>query len=289
MKKPKVNTMNELSAAIGVSRPTLSRYFQNPDSVSRSSAKRIRLGLDSFDYVPNFFFTRLNRKSTGLIGVIIPHLNDPFFTSLLDVIELAAMEAGFTIMSQGSHGDPAIEARAIERLLSMNADGVLVAPLGAISKIEAFERLSRNAPFVFVDSRLPETMTGADFVGTNNDQSIGIMVKYLCRTGMAPALLGMPPLNSNSLEREEAYLSQMQRLGHEPVIIDGSGVDASWHFEEYALEVMDSYFSRGQYADSTILCANDRLAFGALRAANNHGLFPKQTRIEGFTSHCRTR
>ena len=273
VKKSKINTMSELSKAIGVSRPTLSRFFQDPESVSPASRKRINQALERVDYVPNFFFTRLNRKSTGLIGVIIPHLNDPFFTSLLDVIELEAMKVGFTIITQGSHGDQEVEARASEKLLSMNPDGVLVAPLGAEGSDGALERLSANIPLVFVDSRLPGRMLDVDFVGTNNRQSIGVMVEYLCRTGVPPVFLGMPRVNSNSLEREESYRIKMQELGHAPVVVDPCGVEPTWEFEAYALQVMEEHFGRGRYANATILCANDRLAFGVLRAANNHGLF----------------
>lgn len=273
MKKAKINTMKELSVAIGVSRPTLSRFFQDPDTVSAASRKKIQQALETVDYVPNFFFTRLNRKSTGVIGVILPHFNDAFFTSLLDVIELEAMRAGFTIITQGSHGDAEIEARAAERVHSMKPDGVLVAPLGAGESVVAFARLAQGVPLVFVDSRPAVSMAKADFVGTDNAQSIGVIVDYLCRTGKPPALLRMPKLNSNSFEREVAYVSKMEELEHEPLLIDSVGVAPNWRFEEYGYEVMGAHFSRGRFCDSTILCANDRLAFGALRAANDLGLF----------------
>lgn len=290
-KKPKINTMEELSAAIGVSRPTLSRYFQKPDSVRGSTAAKIRAGLERVDYVPNFFATRMNRKTTGLIGVIIPHLEDLFLASLLEVIEVAAMEADFTVITQSSHGDPAIEARAVEKLLSMSADGVIVAPLGAKSNIDALAKLNASLPFVFVDSRLPDAMPEVDFVGTDNRQSIGIITEYLCRTGDAPAFLGMPRLNSNSLEREVAYIARMEAMGRAPAIISAPVTVDGWNFEAYAFEVMDDLFSRGQYDDSTILCANDRLAIGALCAANRHGLFPRSRdgrasiRIAGHDDH----
>lgn len=266
--------MKELSTAIGVSRPTLSRFFQDPDTVSAASRKKIEQALEAVDYVPNFFFTRLNRKSSGVIGVILPHFNDPFFTSLLDVIEIEAIKAGFTIIVQGSHGDPDIEARAAEKVLSMSPDGVLVAPLGAQESVNALERVGRNVPLVFVDSRPSGHMADINFVGTNNSQSIDVIVRYLCRTGSPPALLGMPKLNSNSHEREAAYLRAMTELGHEPQIIGTGNVAPDWHFETYGFNVMEAHFSQGRLCDGTILCANDRLAFGALRAANNHGLFP---------------
>ena len=55
MTKPRINTMEELSVAIGVSRPTLSRYFQDPTRVKEKTVKRIEAGLAQVEYIPNFF------------------------------------------------------------------------------------------------------------------------------------------------------------------------------------------------------------------------------------------
>jgi len=81
--KPRIRTMTELSSAIGISRPTLSKFFQDADSVRGSTRERIEDALDTVDYVPNFFATKMNRDSTRIIGVIVPYLNDLFFTSLI--------------------------------------------------------------------------------------------------------------------------------------------------------------------------------------------------------------
>ena len=288
--KPKINTMEQLSEAIGVSRPTLSRYFQDPQSVRGTTAAKIRQGLDRVDYVPNFFATRLNRKSSGLIGVILPHLNDLFYTNLLEAIERAACEADFTVITQSSHGNAELEAVAIEKLMSMNAEGVIVAPLGETGAVGALARLGTSLPLVFVDSRLPNAMPETDFVGTDNRQSIGVMVEYLCRTGAPPVYLGMPRVNSNSQERERAYRDRMADLGAMAEVIDNAAGREGWAFEAFAHDVMDRHFGRGLYCDATILCANDRLGIGALRAAMRHGLFrPGETRppirIAGHDDH----
>ena len=68
--RPKIRTMEELSEAIGVSRPTLSRYFQDAARLRASTRQRIEAGLARVDYVPNFFAINMNRKQTRLIGVI---------------------------------------------------------------------------------------------------------------------------------------------------------------------------------------------------------------------------
>ncbi|MEM5521792.1 LacI family DNA-binding transcriptional regulator [Sulfitobacter sp. AS59] len=281
MAKPEIHTMEELSAAIGVSRPTLSRYFQDPTKVSKSSVERIRRGLEQVEYIPNFFATRMNRKTTGMIGVIIPYLNDLFFTRLLESIERAAMRAGYTVITQCSHSDPEIEARAAETFLSMNVDGAVVAPLGNHSDLNVYERLNSRLPFVLMDSR-PARLSGVDFVGTDHVQSTGLITEYLTRVGGPPVFLAMPRVNFNALEREMAYTSKMEELGLEPTIIGMESLNAEGHFEAHGLAVLDHYFSKGDFINASILCANDRVAIGALRAAAQHGLEPGTLRRGGL-------
>lgn len=281
MVKPKINTMEQLSEAIGVSRPTLSRYFQSPTSVRGKTAERIRLGLERVEYVPNFFATRMNRKTSGIIGVIIPYLNDLFFTKLLEAIEIAAMEAGFTVITQCSHSDPAIEARAVETLISMSVDGALVAPLGNQSDPNMYKRLGTHLPFVLVDSR-PKTMSNIDYIGTDHFQSTGIITEYLCRVGQPPIFLAMPRVNFNAVERENAYIEKMKVLGHPPLIIGTEMIDSRWLFEAHGEAVLDAFFSRGEYTDRSFLCVNDRVAIGAVRAAARHGLVPGRAKTGGL-------
>lgn len=283
--------MEKLSATIGISRPTLSKFFQNADSVRSSTRARIEEGLAGVDYVPNFFATKMNRLSTRLIGVIVPYLSDLFFTSLIQSIEESALQCGYTIVIQNAHGDPELEAKAFQNLMSMSADGVIVAPIGQGSSLQTIRRVMQELPVVFVDSRLPTGFDDIDFVGTNNQQSISLMVEYLCRSGDAPVFLGMPRINSNSLEREQAYVKSAEDLGFTPEIIPVDKADSVWNFEAFAYHTMDEYFSRGEYIDSTILCANDRLAIGVVSAANRHHLLPGSNhgaarfRVAGHDDH----
>jgi len=146
--------MKELSEAIGISRPTLSRYFQNPKSVRASTSKRIEERLAEVDYVYNFIATRQNRKASGLIGVIIPHYSDLFFTTLLEFIEQAARETGYTIITQSSDGDAQLEAEAVSKLRSMNVDGAIIAPLGKESFDESFVAASSDFPIVCAEQAM---------------------------------------------------------------------------------------------------------------------------------------
>lgn len=289
--KRRISTMKELSETIGISRPTLSRYFQDPSTVRPATSKKIRERLAEVDYVYNFIATRQNRKSTGLIGVVIPHYNDLFFTSLLEAIERSAREAGYAVITQSSDGHAEGEMRAVARLRSMSADGAIIAPLGLESSNETFQLAHLDFPIVFADSKPFKGIAGADFVGTDNGQSIGAIVDYLCRTGDAPVFLPMPSLNSNASAREASYGRKMRALGHAPRVIDISGAPGTWEFEAFGMLIMDALFSRQEHTEDTILCANDRIAIGVIRAANKHGLFARggerarRLRVAGHDDH----
>ncbi|MEW7006594.1 LacI family DNA-binding transcriptional regulator [Lentilitoribacter sp. EG35] len=271
--KKRINTMEQLSAEIGVSRATLSKYFQDPSLVRKSTSKKIADLLDTVDYIPNFFARNMNRKQTGLFGVVLPHLNDLFYMTLLREIERRAEELDFSVLIQNSHGDPEKEVRAIKNLRSMNAEGVIVAPIGAEENTPSFKRISSDLPLVFVDAKCPGLEKDFSFVGTDNSQSMKLMVDYLRRSGTPPKYLTMPPVNSNSREREQAYRSRMNEVGLTPEVIRTSSEEPVWDFESHGYEIVRDLLDRGLSKDATILCANDRLAMGALRAANEAGLF----------------
>ena len=237
-----------------------------------STRERIKAGLASVDYVPNFFATKMNRRSTRLVGVIVPHLNDLFLTSLCSEIELNATQEGFSVVIQNSHSSPDLQAGAIRNLIAMSADGVIIVPIGDVDACNVIASLRDRVPVVFVDSHLGTEFDDIDFVGTNNDHTICLIVDYLCRTGAPPVFLAMPPLNSNSFEREQAYKSRLEALSIEPHVISALDVEPGWNFEQFGFRVMDQHFSRGTYTNSTVLCASDRLAIGAMRAAHNHGI-----------------
>lgn len=284
--RKRIRTMEELAETIGVSRPTLSKYFQRPASVRPSTRSKVESALSRVDYVPNFFARNMNRKKTRLIGVVIPHLNDLFYTTMIEAVELTAVSHDYRVIVQNSHGDRELELAALENLRSMQAAGAIVAPIGEQSDAERFHSLKSELPLVLADSRLSLGPDQFPFVGTDNRQSIRLLVDYLCRSGTPPIFLRMPKVNSNSRERAGVYVERMRELGHAPEIIEPIG-DETWDFEEYGYHRMKAMFERGLCTDSTILCANDRLAMGVLLAANEHRLFAGGTgfRVAGHDDH----
>ena len=184
-------------------------------------------------------------------------------------IEVIANEAGFLAFVLSSDGRPEMESEAITTFRSMNIAGAIIAPIGTVSRSRQLEDLAKDIPLVYVDAPLEE---GAAFVGTDNRQSFGLIVDYLCRSGEPPCYFGMPEVNNNASQRRAAYVEAMHQAKLTPEIIGLSRID-TWDFERFAFEEATRLFeNRSLLPTKTIVCANDRLAFGVIAAAWQKGL-----------------
>ncbi|WP_113887616.1 LacI family DNA-binding transcriptional regulator [Roseiarcus fermentans] len=259
--------MEDFSAASGISRPTLSRYFNDPQSVRQASRVKIEDAMERFGYRPNLFALNFNRRNPKTLGIVVPSLTDPFYASLVQRIERQALSAGYWTIVQNSQGDPDLEAVSVATLMSLKLAGVIAIPLGHSSRESLYRQMVGDMPVVFLDARSDAEGT---FVGTDNRQSIGLMVDYLLRSGPPPSYFDMPDVNQNARERREAYEAAMLERGAEPKIISVPTHD--WDFERIAFDEAHRLFETGEPIGETILCANDRIAFGVMAAACQAGV-----------------
>ncbi len=282
----KIRNMEEFAAVSGISRPTVSKYFNDPGSVRASTRRKIEDALERFDYRPNVFAMNQNRRLTKNIGIVVPYLADPFFAEIARNLERRCIDAGFSPTLFSSHGQTELETDILETLRSLKPAGVLLAPLGRSSDRRAVEAFCRDVPTVLFDSKIDGV--GEAFIGSDNFQSVPMIVDYLCRTGEPPCFFEMQPVNPNANKRREAYIHAMEALGHVPDVIRVDG--ETWDFEEIGYAGGLNILKTGRLSTNTVLCSNDRLAIGVLAAAYatgaevGHGE-DKTLRIAGHDDH----
>ncbi|WP_322890789.1 MULTISPECIES: LacI family DNA-binding transcriptional regulator [unclassified Yoonia] len=264
----KIRNMEEFARLSGISRPTVSKYFNDPSSVRPKTREKIEKALGEFDYRPNIFAINQNRKQTRNVGVVVPYLADPFFAEIARNIEQRCIDAGFWPILFSAHGDQKLENDILDSLRSLKPAGVLLAPLGRRSDKAEIERFCKDVPTVLFDSNIEGV--GQAFIGSDNAHFVEQIVQYLCRTGAPPCFFEMDPVNPNANKRRNAYLQVMERLGHTPQVLRVAGT--GWEFERIAYEGALQILDAGQNESNTVLCSNDRLAIGFLSACYARGL-----------------
>lgn len=265
----KIRNMEEFASVSGISRPTVSKYFNDPSSVRPSTRTRIEAALELHDYQPNIYAMYQNRKLTKNVGVVVPLLSDPYFAEIARNLEQRCIAAGYRPTLFSSHGDAALEVEVLDTLRALKPAGVLLAPLGRASDRQALEKFCADVPTLIFDSSVDEI--GLAFVGSDNFQFTAHITDYLCRTGEPPSFFEMKtPANPNAHRRRQSYLSAMAAFGHTPDVlsVDGEG----WGFEEIGRLGGLQALKQGRFSTNTILCSNDRLAIGLLTAFYEQGI-----------------
>ncbi|MEM7378605.1 MAG: LacI family DNA-binding transcriptional regulator [Pseudomonadota bacterium] len=269
MSRAKIRNMEEFAAAVGVSRPTVSKYFNDPNSVRSTTRTRIEAALERYEYRPNIYAINQNRRHTKSIGIVVPYLADPFFAEMVRVVERQCVDAGFSPSLFSAYGERSVEVDILDSLRSLRPAGVLMAPLGRASDKQAIEAFCRDVPTVLFDSNIEGL--GQAFIGSDNHSFVSQTVDYLTRTGDAPFLFEMrDPANPNADKRGAAFEHCMAERGLEPrrVQIDGHG----WQFEDIGHRGALALLTRGELPSQTVLCSNDRLAIGFLSACYELGV-----------------
>jgi DNA-binding LacI/PurR family transcriptional regulator len=72
----------------------VSKYFNDPDSVRKSTRSRIEEALERYDFRPNIYAVNQNRRLTKNIGIVVPYLADPVFAEMRAQIETLVRRCG---------------------------------------------------------------------------------------------------------------------------------------------------------------------------------------------------
>lgn len=270
MVKKKIKNMEGFAKATGISRPTISKFFNDPLSIRESLKLKIEEALEKYDYYPNFYAINQNRQLTKNIGIVVPYVSDPFFAEIARNLERRCIDSGYTPFLFSSNGEQSQENVILDTLRSLKPAGVLMAPLGRRSSDKTkIEKFCKNVPTILFDSNIEGL--GAAFIGSDNHSFVSQTVEYLNSTGSAPIFFEMRyPANPNANKRREAYLKIMDDLKLKPQVISIEGT--GWEFEEIGRQGALKLLRENGMSTNTILCSNDRLAIGFLAACSEMGI-----------------
>jgi LacI family transcriptional regulator len=121
-------TLSEVARAAGVSPATASRVLNGSSRTPGADiAERVRAAAAALGYIPNAQAQALARSSSGLLGLIVHDIADPYFSSIARGVQSAARELGKILLLTSTEGTPAEERLAVEAFTSRRADAIVMA------------------------------------------------------------------------------------------------------------------------------------------------------------------
>lgn len=121
-----MTSIRDVAKLAGVSPATVSRVMNGTAKVDPEKSRRVLSAIEEVGFVPNQAARSLVKKSARLLGLIIPNLQNPFFTQLAADIEDAAERRGFHVFFCTVGQETARVRGALQVLMSMNVSGVIL-------------------------------------------------------------------------------------------------------------------------------------------------------------------
>lgn len=125
MKEKKV-TFADLAKYTGFSKTTISRYFNDPESVTLKNQELIQKAIDTLGYKENKLARVLANGRTEFIGILVPNLHMHYYAELLSYILTTSEKYGYKFMVFNGDGDKAKERQYMSEMLAYKVEGLIV-------------------------------------------------------------------------------------------------------------------------------------------------------------------
>lgn len=259
-------TIRDIAREAGVSLGTVSRVLSGSSATSEDSRSRVREVADRLGYVPNLQARALRGAGTGVLGLVVPDVRNPYFADLAYAAEREALRHDRVTVLANADEDADRQDRYLRALQTQRVDGMLVVPQGERSE-ELRRFASSGAPLVFADRRIDDL----DVPSVTFDVASGMRqaLVHLARQGhQRIAYVGGPLTTSTGRDRKRAFDDVGAELGLDPdpaLQVLGSNRRAAGATAAAVLFGLDR-------PPTALVTSNGLLALGVLLAFSERGL-----------------
>jgi LacI family transcriptional regulator len=272
-----LSTIKHVAARAGVSFTTVSHVLNGTRRVSDSARERVERAIAEMGYAPSAVARALKMSETGIVGVLVPNITNPFFAELTRGIEDCCRRTDYSVFLCNSDDDPVRQSRYLQTLLERRVDGLLLAAAAGEAAALAQRLSAARVPTVVVDRHIAGL--AADLVRVDHEAGARLAVEHLVQLGhRAIACLSGPSEFAVSRARVAGWREAMTRTGLVPEpawLLEGDFSAAAGY------TLARQLLARGDL--TAIFASNDLLAIGALRAAAELGIaVPAALSVIGF-------
>jgi DNA-binding LacI/PurR family transcriptional regulator len=245
--------------------------------VSDEKRRAILVAIEELNYRPNAMAQGLVMRQTRILGVMVSNLQNPFFGAVVSGIQARAGDLGFRVLFNTGDRTPLIEESAIENLLQLRVDGLILASPRVDDEVIA--RAGRSVPVVVLNRDAPDDTS--DSLTNDNVAGTHLAIEHLVSFGHRRIAFIEGGAGAGARIRRRGYLQAM-------------GV---FDLEEEAITVSGRHTEDGGYQGATellklkslptaVFASNDLCAIGAMNAFEEAGLsIPDDVSLIGYDNN----
>jgi DNA-binding LacI/PurR family transcriptional regulator len=257
-----------------VSKSLVSMVIRGESGVSPESREHVLKAIRELGYRPNVMARSLVQCRTRILGVMISNLRNPYFGDVVSGILARAGELGYRVLFNTGDRQPKMEEAAIESLLELGVDGLILAGPRVEDKVIA--RAGRSTPVVVLNRETDDDTS--DSVTNDNLAGARLAVEHCRSLGHSQIAHIDGGSGAGARVRCEGYVRAMREQG----LTDNILIVEGTYTEEGGYQGTLKLFDYPQLP-TAIFAANDLCAIGALNALEEAGLrIPADVSVIGY-------
>lgn len=212
LKMVKPAKLDDVAKLAGVSKNTASRVLNHRGYLSQKTIDKVHAAMAELNYRPNVIARQLYRQQTGLVGLVFPTVNNPFFAELEAALEKSLYNHGFRAVMGNSENDAQKEEQYLQLLLDHQIDGLIVGSHN--TNIQGYH--TTNLPIVSIERIVSNQIP---VVASDNYQGGLLATQHLLDAGCRSIVHTNYPqtFTSPNYDRQAAYEEQMRKHGLTPI------------------------------------------------------------------------
>lgn len=254
----------------GVSIATVSRVMNNSASVSDKSRQRVMDAVNKLNYVPNNAAKALSTSTSNLVSIVIPDIDNPFFSLVLQGVTRVADKSGLNIFLFNTDESSEREHQVLQSMREHRLRGIIITPVSSKDaetqkRLQDFEAL--GIPVVLLDRELDGAKL--DRVVADDEQGVYRAITEMIRIGHRKiAIITGPDDSRPGRERYSGYCRAMQEHGLpiRPEYVRMGDFKVQRAYEETLA------LCRMEDAPTAIFSSNNMTTYGCLKAFGELGM-----------------
>lgn len=271
-------TIEEVAAAAGVSRSTVSRVVNGSTAVSPTALESVRRAIDALNYVPNRAARSLASRATMAIALVVPEdttrfFGDPFFAAIVSGINSRMSRSDYVLNLIIANDDP--DDKATAYLRSGAVDGAII--VSHHTSDTFIDRIAAAVPVVY-GGRPVRDRESDYYVDVDNVAGGRLATDHLVSRGHTRiATITGPPTMPGGIDRLAGFRASLAEAGLEPVAIEDGNFTA-----DGGAAAMRRILDSGAPFDALFI-ASDLMARGAFAVLGRAGIrVPEDVAVVGY-------
>lgn len=266
-------SIREVAKLAGVSPATVSRVINGTANVDSEKKQRVLKIIDETGFKPNELARALFKQSSKIIGVIVPNIENPFFSELAKSIEEEVYKNGYKMLLCNSNDNEEKELMNIQMLNQLKADGLII----VTNSNKTLKELEENSfPIVLVDREV-SSMNEIAILKSDNYKGGKIATEHLIKCGCKNIVcMKGSKWISSAEQRYLGYSDICKKYG-----IKEQYIECEYNYE-VGLQQTEELIKKYPNVDG-IIASNDMVAIAAYKLLSQKGYkIPEDIQIIGF-------